>query len=335
MARHPHDPWRRVRWCADRARPCPDRRALRSGRGPDRLSVRLGGERRPWRGAIFPASYREISSPLTPKDPSASGTLDDLAVILLRNARDRHPAACASRSRLPWRARRRSPSATAGPARSAEVRRRRSAPRRSSAATAPRPTAHASFTRTSHLCTLDSTARSQACAGDSGSPVMVHRNGAWAVAGVVTWGGETYGHDCGEGLRRRLGTCRRASLALDRDSRRVPRTQSARVRVRRSGKVRRCVIGRWHPAARASRCAGGARPVRSLRGGTWRVAGRRGGWTRGGSGARSRPVPRAGGRSRSPTTSSRSAVGAGGPRGCRALGVGASGAHRPCFGIRV
>ena len=29
---------------------------------------------------------------------------------------------------------------------------------------------------------------------------MVRRNGAWAVAAVVTWGGETYGRDCGEGL---------------------------------------------------------------------------------------------------------------------------------------
>ena len=29
---------------------------------------------------------------------------------------------------------------------------------------------------------------------------MVQRDGAWAVAGVVTWGGETYGRDCGEGL---------------------------------------------------------------------------------------------------------------------------------------
>ena len=52
-----------------------------------------------------------------------------------------------------------------------------------------------------HLCTLDPTpTRAQACAGDSGGPVMVRRNGAWALAAVVTWGGETQGRDCGEGL---------------------------------------------------------------------------------------------------------------------------------------
>ena len=51
--------------------------------------------------------------------------------------------------------------------------------RRRSAATAPRRTAPTSSTPTKHLCTLDATANaSQACAGDSGSPVMVRRNGA-------------------------------------------------------------------------------------------------------------------------------------------------------------
>ena len=52
-----------------------------------------------------------------------------------------------------------------------------------------------------HLCTLDPTPTgAQACAGDSGGPVMVQRNGVWALAAVVTWGGETQGRDCGEGL---------------------------------------------------------------------------------------------------------------------------------------
>ena len=51
-----------------------------------------------------------------------------------------------------------------------------------------------------HLCTQDPTPNgAQACAGDSGSPVMVRRDGVLQVAGVVTWGGETLGRECGEG----------------------------------------------------------------------------------------------------------------------------------------
>ena len=68
-----------------------------------------------------------------------------------------------------------------------------------------------------HLCTLDPTpTASQACAGDSGGPVMVQRNGVWALAAVVTWGGETQGRDCGEGLPGRLRARRRARRAADR-----------------------------------------------------------------------------------------------------------------------
>src|SRR3954449_1661361 len=53
------------------------------GADPDRVSVRLNGVRHAWRGARFPTSYREISSPVDPEDPHASGTIDDLAVIEL------------------------------------------------------------------------------------------------------------------------------------------------------------------------------------------------------------------------------------------------------------
>src|ERR1700754_2827880 len=47
------------------------------GADPGRLSVRIGGKRYAWRGAIFPTGYREIPAPAAPDDPSASATTDD------------------------------------------------------------------------------------------------------------------------------------------------------------------------------------------------------------------------------------------------------------------
>ncbi len=79
---------------------------------------------------------------------------------------------------------------------------------------------------------------------------MVQRNGAWALAAVVTWGGETQGRDCGEGLpdvSERVD----AHTALLSATGTVAPWAERRVRVRRSGAVRRCVIGRWHPGGRA------------------------------------------------------------------------------------
>ena len=50
---------------------------------------------------------------------------------------------------------------------------------------------------TFHLCTQDPTdTKAQACPGDSGSPVMVRRDGVLQVAGVVSWGGETRAPRC-------------------------------------------------------------------------------------------------------------------------------------------
>src|SRR3954471_23349492 len=54
------------------------------GADPSELSVRIQGKRHPWRGAIFPTTYRLIPSPVAPNDPHASGSADDLAVILLK-----------------------------------------------------------------------------------------------------------------------------------------------------------------------------------------------------------------------------------------------------------
>ena len=82
--------------------------------------------------------------------------------------------------------------------------------------------------------------------------MLVRRDGALQVAGVVTWGGETLGRECGEGpadVSERV----LAHLALVTGA--PPRTLAPyaerRVRVRRTGAVRRCVIGAWHPGSAA------------------------------------------------------------------------------------
>ena len=54
-----------------------------SGADPHRVRVRIRGVRHAWRGARFPTTYREIPSPVDPHNASASGTVDDLAVIEL------------------------------------------------------------------------------------------------------------------------------------------------------------------------------------------------------------------------------------------------------------
>jgi hypothetical protein len=100
-----------------------------------------------------------------------------------------------------------------------------------------------------HLCTIDPTATAaQACAGDSGSPVLVRRDGALQVAGVVTWGGETQGRACGEGpadVAERV--LPHVALLSGAPPRALAPYAERRVRVRRSGTTRRCVIGAWHP----------------------------------------------------------------------------------------
>lgn len=219
------------------------------GADPGKLSVRLGGVRHPWRGAIFPRGYELIPSPVAPDSQAASATLGDIAVILLREPVRgvpplpiADPVPAAGEATLTIGHGRTGPGAT-GPSKRALG--------ASQTVSDACPAAYGAklFHPDRHLCTIDATATAaQACAGDSGSPVLVQRNGAWAVAGVVTWGGETQGRDCGEGLpdvSERVAAHAQLLTATGT----VSPWAHRRVRVRRSGNVARCVIGRWTPSS--------------------------------------------------------------------------------------
>jgi len=216
------------------------------GADPSRLSVRIQGKRRPWKGAIFPSTYRLIPAPAAPNDPHASGSADDLAVILLQTPVNgvatlpvADPPPTAGEASL-----------TVGHGQTGEG----PAPSwsrdglgASQTVSDACPAAYGStlFKPALHLCTEDTTAaKSQACAGDSGSPVMVQRNGAWAVAAVVTWGGETQGRGCGEGLPDVSERVDAHRALLTASTTPAPYAKQ-RTRVRRTGHTLRCVSGPW------------------------------------------------------------------------------------------
>jgi secreted trypsin-like serine protease len=216
------------------------------GADPGHVSVRIRGVRHAWRGAYFPTSYREIPSPVHPEDASASGTVDDIAVIVLaKPVTGVGVLPVAQGAPVPGEA-----SQTIGTGRTGPDGGGSGAARaaiQTVSDTCPAAYGARLFFADKHLCTLDGTANaSQACAGDSGSPVMVQRNGAWAVAGVVTWGGETYGRDCGEGLPDVSERVDAHAALLTATGTFAPYAER-RVRVRRSGRTRTCVVGAWHP----------------------------------------------------------------------------------------
>jgi hypothetical protein len=217
------------------------------GADPGRLSVRLDGVRHAWRGARFPTTYREIASPVAPDDPSASGTIDDLAAIELKTPiTDVTPLPIAQPTPVAGEATLTVGHGQTGPAPAGGSKEPLGA---SQTVSGECPSAYGArlFHRDKHLCTLDTTPNaSQACAGDSGSPVMVQRDGVWAVAGVVTWDGETYGRDCGEGLPDVSERVDAHTPLLTATGTFAPFSER-RVRVRRTGTTRRCAIGAWHP----------------------------------------------------------------------------------------
>jgi hypothetical protein len=219
------------------------------GAGPGDFHVRLQGRRLEFRGTYFPTRYRLIESPVEPLNPGASASVHDIAVIVLRRPVTAvAPLPIAATPPVDGEATvtiGRGATGTPGDPSIPRAANQQVLPSAACAGSYSTDLLHAAL----HLCTQDPTPNAaQACGGDSGSPVMVRRDGALRLAAVVTWGGETLGRACGEGpadVSERV--LPHAALVTGAAPRRLAPYAERRVRVRRSGALRRCVIGRWHP----------------------------------------------------------------------------------------
>ncbi|HET6505814.1 MAG TPA: serine protease [Baekduia sp.] len=227
------------------------------GANPDKLRVRLGGDRWPtgrklaWRGAFFPKAYRIVPSPEAPGDLSRSATFADVAVIVLRDrVTDVAPLPLATDAARPGEAARTVGRGRTGPRPAPTSERPRAADQQVLDPAECTKAYGSLFAGGDQLCTEDLTATAaQACAGDSGSPVLVQRDGAPAVAGVVAWGNETQGDDCGDGLPDvSARVAAHASLITGAAPARLAPHARRRVRVRRAGHTLRCVVGAWTPS---------------------------------------------------------------------------------------
>jgi hypothetical protein len=240
-----------------------------AGRRPDRLRMRLGGGSLrattvlpPAASVSFPPGFREIL-PSRSAPRSRAATVGDLAVVSL--ARPVPGAAVLPIADTPPAAGEATVTYGRGRTRDPEPERDRRSPV-SDALLLTRQVAvppdecgrsyGVLLTPARHLCTLDRDGAGKACAGDSGGPVVVVRDGVEQLVGVVTWGDETKGFGCAGGgfpdvAERALPHLARITAA------RPPAAPWAhrRVRVRVSGGRARCVIGRW----------GGGRPAFRIR----------------------------------------------------------------------
>ena len=170
------------------------------GSGPGDFHVRLHGRRLAFKGAYFPVRYRLIPSPVDPLNVGASASVNDIAVIVLeRPVTDVAPLPRAATPPADGEATLTVGRGMTGPSS------RASGPAGAGQQVLPSAACNELYGSellhvALHLCTKDPTPNgAQACAGDSGSPVMVRRDGVLQAAGVVTWGGETQGKLCGEG----------------------------------------------------------------------------------------------------------------------------------------
>lgn len=227
------------------------------GVNPNKLRVRLGGGRwedgrkLAWRGAFFPTTYKIIPSPVAPDDLIRSATVDDIAIIVLRErVTDVAPLPLATDPAQPGEGARTVGRGRTGPAPAGTTEAPLAADQQVLDPAACTKAYGSLYRAGADLCTQDLTATAaQSCGGDSGSPVIVGRNGTPAIAGVVSWGNETQGRDCGDGLpdvSARVATY----VALLTGAAPSPLAPYAlrRVRVRRSGTTLRCIIGDWKPA---------------------------------------------------------------------------------------
>lgn len=245
------------------------------GAGPGSFDVIIGDRARRVQGIYFSPRYRVIPSPVAPELESASAAVRDVAVIALRApVTDVAPLAIAATAPADGE-----PTTTIGRGMTGPESDVAHAPRAATQQVLPTAPCKALYRRllhpSLHLCTQDPTATaSQSCPGDSGSPVMVSRDGALQVAGVVSWGGETQERECGEGpadVSERV--LPHLALVTGPLPRRTAPYPTRAVAVTRNG----CYRGRWRPA-------GAKLSVRSVRRNGRRIcivtARTSGGWAR-------------------------------------------------------
>lgn len=168
--------------------------------GRHRLSG-AGGALRSIKGFYAAAAYRLLDSPF---GGDFASSYDIAVVVLERPVLGVAPVPLADSAELAPE----TPIVTLGHGRTAGVPPRNEGPvgdvlqlaRQTIRPAAECATAYRSLFRpTEHLCTFDRAGRpnASACRGDSGGPLLVQRpDGAWAQAGIVTWGGEVRSAPC-------------------------------------------------------------------------------------------------------------------------------------------
>jgi secreted trypsin-like serine protease len=215
------------------------------GAGPRNFDVHIGGKALRAKAIYFPANYRIIPSPVEPDVYSASASINDIAIVVLRQPQTTPTLPVAATPPALGEATTTVGIGTINPdGEQPDNPLQATQQARDCSGIYPKQLLHPSR----HLCTQDPTAtKAQACPGDSGGAVTVTRDGQMQVAGVVTWGGETLGRECGEGpadvSERVLAHASLVTGALPKNQ--APYSTTA-VRIDAKG---RCHRGAWFPKA--------------------------------------------------------------------------------------